>query len=120
MADDMKRRRQIVAAAFAQRRKELDLAQEEVARRARVAVKTVYNFETRGRWPNVVTRTRLEEAVNWPPGEIERLAAAPEPALPPDLIALASQLTDEEREALIRFLQGPRDEGHPQRAAACG
>src|SRR5215813_11370723 len=118
MADDMKRRRQTVAAAFAQRRKDLDLAQEEVARRGRIAVKTVYNFEARGRWPNVITRNRLEEAVGWPLGEIERLAAAPSPGLDPQLLELASRLTDAEAEALIRWLRQSRDEGQSSQPPA--
>ena len=75
MADDtMRRRRELVARRFADRRDQLGLTQEKVAQRADVAVRTVANFESQGRWPNVRTRTRLERAVEWPPGEIARIA----------------------------------------------
>jgi DNA-binding XRE family transcriptional regulator len=118
MADDTKHRRQIAAAAFAARRDELRLTQEQVAQRAEVVAKTVYNFES-GRWPNRRTRRRLELAVDWPPDAIERLAGKPEPELDPKLLELASQLTDDEAEALIRFLRQVRDEdpGHQQAAS---
>jgi transcriptional regulator with XRE-family HTH domain len=118
MADEMKRRRLIAAEAFAARRDELRLTQEQVAARAGIVAKTVYNFES-GRWPNSRTRRRLELAVDWPPGAIERLAEEPEPELDPRLVELASRLTDAEKEALVRLLRQPRDEGSGQQAA-CG
>ena len=120
MADDMKRRRQIAAAAFAARRGELGLSQEDVARRGEIVVKTVHNFEAQGRWPNTRTRARLERAVGWEPGEIARIATVPKPDLDPKLLSLASQLTDEEAEALILWLRQSRDEGPDQPAAANG
>ena len=120
MADDMKRRREVAAAAFAARRDELKMTQEDVAYRAGVVVKTVYNFET-GRWPNGRTRARLERAVGWESGAIERLTAEPEPELPPKLLELASQLSADEKEALVRtvtrWIREQRDEGPSQKAA---
>ena len=118
MADEMKRRRQRVAAAFIERRSALKLTQEQVAQRGGIVVRTVQNFEA-GRWPNSRSRALLEKAVGWEPGEITRLAEPPRPELDPKLVELASRLTHEEREALIRFLRG-LDEGPDQRAAACG
>lgn len=76
MADDtMKRRREIAARAFAERRRELGLTQEQVAQRGGIVVRTVQGFEA-GRWPNHSSRARLEEAVGWAPGEIDRVAGS--------------------------------------------
>jgi len=119
MADDMKRRRDIARRAFKARRGALELTQEDAARRGGVVLRTVQNFEA-GKWPNARSRAMLERGVDWPPGEIERLAAKPEPGLDPKLVELASQLTDEEAEALIRLLRRSRDEGPDQPAAANG
>lgn len=123
MADDMKRRRQRVAAAFVKRRSELKLTQEQVAQRGGIVVRTVQNFEA-GRWPNRRSRALLEEVVGWPPGEIERLAEPPKPEPDPKLVELASQLTDEEAAALIALLRRRRDEqardGGQSQSAASG
>lgn len=68
--------REAAARAFTERRLELGLTQERVAREADVVVRTVVNFETQGRWPNSRTRAALERAVDWPDGEISRIASA--------------------------------------------
>lgn len=79
MADaDMRRRIKVAAAAFAARRGDLGLTQEETARRGNVSVRTVINFESQGTRPNAVSRARLERAVQWPSGEIDRIASPPE------------------------------------------
>lgn len=74
MPDDMKRRREIARHAYIARRGELGLTQEQVARRGDIVVRTVQNFES-GKWPNARSRARLEKAVDWPPGEIDRVAS---------------------------------------------
>jgi len=66
--------RAAAAAAFTARRGELSLTQEEVARRGKVSVRTVQNFEA-GKWPHASSRARLERAVGWDNGEIARLVA---------------------------------------------
>ena len=124
MANDFTLRRELVARAFADRRAELGLTQEKVAQRADIALRTVANFESQGRWPSKRTRERIEEAVGWPLGTIERLADKPQPVLDPKLVEWISGLTDDETEALIRLaheqLRQSRDEDHPQRNAASG
>lgn len=115
MADDsMRRRRQRAAAAFIARRGELGLSQEELAKRADVAYRTVQNFE-HGVWPNPVTRARLEKALGWPPGEIHRLASPPQAHLDVPTMDRLRELSDEEREFAIEFLQGLRDADRERR-----
>jgi len=93
----MRRRREVAAAAFIERRRQLGLTQEDIAHLADVVAKTVYNFEVRHRWPNSRTRARLEQAVDWPQGEIERIAGPSRPPvnLPPELLEQAQQLRNE-------------------------
>lgn len=103
--DDRERRRQIAAAAFAARRGELGLTQQQVAERAGVAVRTVHNAESGEKWPNALTRGRLERAVRWATGELSRLASPPRRAPSPELLERVSQLTPEERQWLLDWLR---------------
>jgi transcriptional regulator with XRE-family HTH domain len=68
---DGKRR---AARAVAARRGELGLTQQELAGAAGVDSKTIYNLESRGRWPIARTRASIEKALDWPVGEMERIA----------------------------------------------
>lgn len=102
--DDRERRRKVAAAAFAARRGELGMTQQDVAAAADVAVKTVHNFESAGRWPNSRTRRALERAVRWASDEITRRAAPPKPDLDPSLQARLETLTDAQRAYLIEWL----------------
>ena len=68
------------------RRGELDMTQDELAKRAGIDPTTVRNLERREgpRWPIARTRARIEKALLWPNGEIERLALEDEqePGIP--------------------------------------
>jgi transcriptional regulator with XRE-family HTH domain len=119
MADaDMRRRIKVAAAAFAARRGDLGLTQEETARRGNVSVRTVINFESQGTRPNAVSRARLERAVQWPSGEIDRLANGPAVDVDPHLLDRLSQLSPEQRDWLIGWLrQAVTEPGGPAAAA---
>lgn len=104
MDDDLVSRRQNAAAAFIQRRGELNMTQEQVADAAGVVLRTVQNFEY-GVWPNPRTRARLERAVGWSPGEISRLASPAKAYIDPQLLDRARELDDEQAEWMIRFLE---------------
>jgi transcriptional regulator with XRE-family HTH domain len=77
-----------VGAQVAKRRSELDLSQRKLAENKIINAGTLIAFEKGRSWPREATRTRLEEALGWPPGEIARLrrqfgsesAAGAEPA----------------------------------------
>lgn len=116
MDDDMQRRRQVARDAFIRRRAELDVTQEEVARKAGVAPRTVQNLE-HGVWPQPVTRHKLEQAVGWPPGELHRLSQPPKAWIDPVLLDRASELSDDQREWMIAFLEGLRGEGRGRSAS---
>jgi transcriptional regulator with XRE-family HTH domain len=62
-----------VGAQVAQRRRELDLSQRKLAENKIISAGTLIAFEKGRSWPRESTRTRLEEALGWPPGEIVRL-----------------------------------------------
>lgn len=62
------------------RRGELGMDREELAARAGIDPKTLYNLEVKGRWPIAVTRARIEKALLWPSGEMESIAGQEEPA----------------------------------------
>src|SRR5215469_812372 len=98
--DTMRRRRRIAADAFRARRGELGLTQEQVAAAARVHTRTVQNLESH-RWPNPATLARLERAVGWPNGELNRLSAPPRPMVDPQLLDRVAELSDDELEALM-------------------
>lgn len=107
MADaDRRRRIKVAAAAFAARRGDLGLTQEDIPRRGGPSVRTVINFESQGTLPNARSRARLERAVEWPLGEIGRIAAGPAPDFDPKLLAELRQLTPDQREWLMEWLQG--------------
>lgn len=67
---DRKRAARLTAA----RRGELGMTQQQLADTAGVDVKTIGSLERRGRWPIARSRARIEAALRWPPGELERLA----------------------------------------------
>ena len=104
MADDVKGRRQVAVAVFIARRGELGLTQEAVAYRASLAARTVRNFESQGVWPNAKTRAGLERAVDWPAGELARLAAGPPRDVDPELIDRILKLSRAEWEWLVGWL----------------
>ncbi|GLZ13270.1 hypothetical protein Acsp04_35050 [Actinomadura sp. NBRC 104425] len=68
-----------VAKYVAARRGALGLTQERLAERAGVTVKTVYNLESAERWPQARTRAAIEEALEWRPGDLVRIAEGGEP-----------------------------------------
>ena len=81
--------RQRAARTVAARRGELGLTQQELADAAGVDSKTIYNLESRGRWPIARTRARMEKALGWPVGEMEHIAEngddpEPDPDILPD------------------------------------
>ncbi len=71
---------------------ELKLPSRAVAARAGVDANTVRSLLDGSRWPNHKSRGRLEEALDWPAGEIERRAldttAAPDFVLPGDQVVV--------------------------------
>jgi DNA-binding XRE family transcriptional regulator len=92
--------RQRAARAVAARRGELRMTQQGLGAAAGVTTKTIGNLESRGRWPIARTRAQIEEALGWPVGEMERIAAQQEdrqPVIPPALLAMIPDLL-----ALIR------------------
>jgi transcriptional regulator with XRE-family HTH domain len=80
--------RERAARAVVARRGKLGMTQQELAGMAGVDLKTIGNLESRGRWPIARTRARIESALGWPDGEMERLAAqGEEPSVPPEVVA---------------------------------
>lgn len=81
--------RQRAAMAVEARRGALGMSRDELASAAQVDPKTVYNLEKNGRWPIARSRSRIEAALGWPSGEMERIASAPEgrpePLVPPEV-----------------------------------
>ncbi|MEY8019073.1 FHA domain-containing protein [Mycobacterium servetii] len=59
-------------AAVAARRQELKLTQRYLARQGIINAGGLIEFEKGRRWPRKATRTKLEDALNWPHGEIAR------------------------------------------------
>jgi len=62
------------AEAFTERRMALGLTQSDIIRRVPISLRAVSYFECRARWPKPATRALLEQAVEWPPGHLTRLA----------------------------------------------
>lgn len=60
-------------AAVAARREELKLTQRHLAREGIVNAGTLVDFEKGRRWPRKSTRSKLEDALQWPPGTINRI-----------------------------------------------
>ncbi|TDB85272.1 XRE family transcriptional regulator [Actinomadura sp. KC216] len=77
MAGDVDRER--VAKYAVARRGSLGLTQEQLAERAGVTVKTVYNLEAGERWPQARTRGAIEDALRWRAGDLARIAEGREP-----------------------------------------
>jgi transcriptional regulator with XRE-family HTH domain len=117
-SDTMSERHKRAAQAFTDRRGGLGLTQEDIAREAGIAVRTVQNFES-GRWPNPKTRGLLERAVRWPAGEIARLASPPRPRIDPQLLDRVRELDPDDREWMAEWLRSlGKDPGRPGRAAS--
>lgn len=62
-------------AAFAARRREIGISQRELAKRKVIGAPNLIAFEKGRAWPREKTRARMEQAVQWPPGELARLHA---------------------------------------------
>jgi transcriptional regulator with XRE-family HTH domain len=62
-------------AAFAERRQEKGISQRELARNKIITAANLIAFEKGRAWPREKTRARLEEVVQWPPGELARIHA---------------------------------------------
>lgn len=60
-------------AAFAKRRKQLDISQRSLADEKVMNAGALINFEKGRSWPRLSTQHALEEVVGWPKGEISRL-----------------------------------------------
>lgn len=99
--------RQRAAQAAEARRGELGLDREELAAAAGIDPKTVYNMERRGKWPIAVTRAKIEGALGWPSGEMERIASAPVPVPEPDALAERWGTEDAERVRRVLAARGP-------------
>jgi DNA-binding XRE family transcriptional regulator len=69
-----------VGEAVAARRRELGLPQRTLARDKVINAGTLIELEKGRRWPRANTRARLERALGWAPGTIERLRTGSTPA----------------------------------------
>ncbi|MFC6885006.1 MULTISPECIES: helix-turn-helix domain-containing protein [Actinomadura] len=78
MAGELDRGR--IAKYVVARRGSLGLTQEQLAERAGVTVKTIYNLEAGDRWPQARTRSAIEDALQWRPGDLIRIGEGNEPA----------------------------------------
>ncbi|MDL4774951.1 MULTISPECIES: helix-turn-helix domain-containing protein [Thermomonosporaceae] len=78
MAGELDRER--IAKYVVARRGSLGLTQEQLAERAGVTVKTIYNLEAGERWPQARTRSAIEDALQWRPGDLVRIGEGGEPA----------------------------------------
>jgi transcriptional regulator with XRE-family HTH domain len=67
--------RQRAARAATARRGALNMTQQELAGAAGVDPKTIWNLEKRDRWPIARNRSRIEKALGWPEGELERISS---------------------------------------------
>jgi transcriptional regulator with XRE-family HTH domain len=57
-------------AAFAERRRHLNIAQRELARQGVITASSLIAFEKGRSWPRERTRAKLEELVRWPAGTL--------------------------------------------------
>lgn len=97
------------------------MTQQELARTADVDTKTIWNLETKGRWPIARSRARIEKALGWPQGELERIASEQErrePALIPEddwerAILADPDLTDGDKRTMITRSRKIRNEMYP-------
>jgi len=104
------------------------MTQQELADAADVDTKTIGNLERRGKWPIARTRARIEKALGWPPGEMERIASEESEQPPPSLVPEGlrqdimneKDLTPEERQAVIDAVEATlaRERGEPGSSAA--
>lgn len=116
------------ARAAAARRGELGMTQQELAGAAGVDTKTIWSLETGGRWPIARTRARIEKALSWPQGELDRIASdsgGSNPGLPPlqpqddweRAILDSPRLPDDEKRRMIERSRAVRNEMFPLPAA---
>jgi transcriptional regulator with XRE-family HTH domain len=93
-----------VIAGVVVRRSELGLTQKGLALKAGVAERTVQNLEA-GKRPQPLIRGKIEKALGWPPGEMDRIATAPDPApepsVPPDVLRVIRRNYPPERQAEV-------------------
>ncbi len=82
MAGELDRER--VAKYVVARRGSLGLTQEQLAERAGVTVKTIYNLEAGDRWPQARTRSAIEDTLQWRGGDLVRIGEGLEPLGVPD------------------------------------
>jgi transcriptional regulator with XRE-family HTH domain len=118
----------VIAAAIA-RRSELGLTQKELAVKAGVAERTVQNLEA-GKRPQPLIRGKIERALGWPSGEMERVAAGtdrgPEPVIPPDVLRVIQNAPRDDQwkrdaiEALEAIERGRRAGGQSAREQRAG
>ena len=105
--DDLAAGRRRAARAVMARRGELGMDREELAAKAGIDPKTLYNLEVRGRWPIAVTRSKIETALRWPSGEMEHMVSQEE--FPPDV--LADEFGEDKAARLRRVLGGRGETG---------
>lgn len=77
MSRDLRRVGRLVAT----RRGVLGMSQPDLAEAAGIDTKTVTNVETGGRWPQARNRAKIEAALGWKSGDLEKIAAGGEPSL---------------------------------------
>ncbi|WP_131736450.1 helix-turn-helix transcriptional regulator [Actinomadura roseirufa] len=109
----MKRDLVRVARYVSARRGDLGLTQEQLAERASVDRKTIYNLESGERWPQAGTRSRVERALGWYPGDLVRLSEGQEPIEyeppPPGRELLADLVRDRMGELGLTWADVARD-----------
>lgn len=111
-------RRRAATAAMA-RMGELGLTQQELAERADVDPKTVGDLLRARRWPIARTRARVEKALGWEAGELDRIRRdQPDaPLIPPDLQRRIDLLSRDEREYVIERLTRRRGDSAAEASA---
>ncbi len=117
-------------AAAAARRRELNISQRSLAAGGVINAGALIAFEKGRSWPRQVTRTKLEEILQWPAGTIERIrrgepaqagpvrSAGTEPAAEVPLIAQAVTTAAHTVGATIDALPATADPGFTARATA--
>ncbi|OBG29951.1 hypothetical protein A5764_20385 [Mycobacterium sp. 852002-51057_SCH5723018] len=99
--------------AVAARRNQLDLTQRSLARDKIINAGTLIAFEKGRSWPRRATLTKLERALNWPPGTITRIrnGAPGTPGMTDGVTggaaAVAAGPTEEATEVLTDTVQAP-------------
>ena len=73
-----------VGAAIKARRLQLGMAELAFVTAAGIDAKTLQRLEDGTRWPWESTRLKIEQALKWSPGDIEKLRAGGEPTPLPD------------------------------------